>query len=169
MAKKIEIISVEPKRGYWEEFSVMTSAGPVEVAFTDSGHAHISVDAHINDDNPTVVWRGRDLIGSTHVYRELGWNPKDDSSYDPHVTYRDNWSDACQTARNFFVSVASAAAAHIADNNPRVGLASELRTAENEYAKIEKEIADTHKQLNILRKNLSDATLRLSDARENLQ
>lgn len=43
--------------------------GPVRIAFTGARYAHVTTEAHHNDDLPTIVFREKEWLASAHVER----------------------------------------------------------------------------------------------------
>jgi hypothetical protein len=67
-----------------------TPLGPVTLTITDGTHIHADsgyitseygAHAHLNDDGEAFTWRGAEVIGSAHLYIELGWLPRTGHEY----------------------------------------------------------------------------------------
>ena len=166
VTKTIGIESVEIVKHsatMWETYKVVTEFGPVQVVFTDIGHASVSVDAYVNDHNPTVQWRGRDLLPHTHHYAANDWSVNSDRSQS-YVSYRDNWSDACQTAVKHAENVARSAVLAVLAEYPDAPRKSERNNATREMESIRKELSDLRRKRAELNEQLFAAERRLEKA-----
>jgi hypothetical protein len=123
-----------------------TALGPVVAAFTDGGHVAVGTDgAHISDDNPALVFRGRDYLANVHLYAEPGdgrepWSPRrSDRSI---VKKRRPYVDAAPThAKAIEEAIISAVRAYVAAN-PDVLRMAEAAQANNELVNLEEKRAE---------------------------
>lgn len=136
--------------------NVPTALGSVNLAFTDGSHVHVSTDAHINDDVPTVRYRGTDYLVSVHLYAEHGWGPNPDPSmaYQVHLKRRPQWDDASRTARAAIVEVLSSAVRQYVADHPDVLRQAEYADANNDADRTEGKITELAAELKTLRTEL---------------
>lgn len=99
------------RRTWRPTFDVVTESGPVQVTFTDGGHASVMTTGHVNDNLPLITWRNRELLTHIHLYASTGWGMAENSH--PYVSYRDGRSDASPTAVAHAVAVSRAAVAAV--------------------------------------------------------
>lgn len=125
-----------------------TALGPVVAAFTDGGHVAVGTDgAHINDDNPALVFRGQDFLANVHLFAEPGdgrepWSPRRSSS-DVSIKKRRPYVDAAPThAKAIEEAIISAVRAYVAAN-PDVLRMAEASHANNVLLDLEEKRAET--------------------------
>lgn len=129
--------------------TIDTPLGAVQAAFTEADHVSVTTDAHVNDDRPTIVYRGRDYLIHLHLYASRGWTQGD---YAPSVKSRDNWSDAPRTYRQAIIDTVSDAVRAYAVSHPEVLRAAEYADAHNDAESLEKEANELAEKLADVRK-----------------
>ena len=125
--------------------TVESGIGPVMLAFTDAGHVHVSCDAHVNDDKPSVEWRGEGYLPSVHLYAEHDWSPKPGEYV--HMTRRSNWSDAPPSYRDGIVRHLSDFVRQYVAEHPDVLARARLADANNHYSETLKAELDLRDEL----------------------
>jgi hypothetical protein len=138
--------------------------GVVRIAFTSTEHAHVSTEAHVNDDLAGLEYRGRGFLFSVHMYlRDGAWVL---GEYPVHGTRRDSWSDATATEKKKLAEAALVAMAKIAetDQGKFAMVAGERWHAQIDLDSAQRKIDELTPKIKEARAELRKATKRLVDA-----
>jgi hypothetical protein len=113
-----------------------------------------TVNAHINDDLPALVFRGQDYIGSVHVERadDGTWGPV--SGHLVHWSKRPQWTDAPPTHAQALTHACAQAVQLYTDAYPDMlergwaaGREQDAHRVETDIAQLEGELADKRAKL----------------------
>jgi hypothetical protein len=142
---------------------VPTPFGNVNLAFTSGDHVHVSTDAHVNDNRPTITLRGVDYLISLHLYRASGWTttpPKGDSW--STVQRRDNWTPATPPNKVKITEAIEAVVQAYAAEHPEVLRAATYADANNRADDLEKEAGELREKLHRVSLELRAARRRMA-------
>jgi hypothetical protein len=119
--------------------------GPVQVAYIGDGQVSVTVDAHVNDKRPAVVFRGEDYLVHVFVVRMADGTL---TTRDNTVTRRSNWSAAPQKTAAVIVNAVADHMRDIWDAN--LDHQATLAQANNARNDAEDKRAELAKQIRVL-------------------
>lgn len=136
--------------------------GAFTVTFTNGEHASALTDgAHVNDDNQAVEYRGASYLAHVHVYRGADGTWRAGDKYPPHVTRRENWSDAPRTYRDAIANAIAEAVDAVASVSPEIIRAGEYSDASNMARDLASKLAELDIERAAVRKSLKSALARM--------
>jgi hypothetical protein len=124
--------------------------GPIKVRYIGSGEVSVTVDAHINDKKPAVVFRGEDYLVHVFIVRHADgiFGTRKESHNLTTVTRRSNWSPA---PRTFADAIVRAIIDHVRDIwNVDLDRQATMADANNELIDAEKKRATLSGELRAL-------------------
>jgi hypothetical protein len=102
------------------------------------GYVFVSTDgAHVNDDNPAIDFRGESWLVTLRLI--------DGNDPQPHITRRQNWSDAPPSYARTIVEAVSAAVAEYMSAHPDIVRAGALADLNNEMYTAQAKVRETRK------------------------
>jgi hypothetical protein len=123
-------------------------SGVFEITWQGNGNIYVGTHgAHVNDDNAAIDFRGESWLVSLHFVRQSDGSYATSPNGRPHVTRRQNWSDASPAASSAIVAaIAEAVEAVTTDADIRAGERADagqaIHSAERTAGELAEELAE---------------------------